>query len=376
MHKDIERKILLNPGPATTTDTVKMAQVVPDICPREEEFSELMAGIRDDLLKIVNVDKKKYTTVLFGGSGTAVMESVIASVVNQEKTLLILKNGAYGDRMQKIVETYSIPFTTLEYEWGKPINLSEVDSYLKSNRNIGYIAMVHHETTSGILNSIENFSELGKNYGHTLILDAISSYAGISIDLKKTPIDFLMSTSNKCIQGMAGLAFSICKKSELKHLKDIPNRSFYLSLYDQYNYMEKTGQMRFTPPVQTIYALRQAIDEYFDEGSLNRYNRYTENWKRLREGLQKLGFNLLLDPENESHILLTVVEPKNPEYNFDKIHNLLYDKGFTIYPGKLGKKKTFRLANMGAINSIDIDRFINELSNVIIKIGIDRISYK
>ena len=376
MNKDIERKILLNPGPATTTDTVKMAQVIPDICPREKEFSELMAGIRNDLLKIINVDKKKYTTVLFGGSGTAVMESVIASVVNQEKTLLILKNGAYGDRMQKIAKTYSIPFTTLEYEWGKPINLSEVDSYLKSNLEIGYIAMVHHETTTGILNSINSFSELGKKHGHTLILDAISSYAGVPIDLERIPIDYLMSTSNKCIQGMAGLAFVICKKTELEHLKEIPNRSFYLSLYDQYNYMEKTGQMRFTPPVQTIYALRQAIDEYFDEGSLNRYNRYTENWKRLREGLQKLGFNLLLDPENESHILLTVVEPKNPEYNFDKIHNLLYDKGFTIYPGKLGKKKTFRLANMGAINSIDIDRFINELSNVIIKIGIDRISYK
>ena len=365
MNKDIERKILLNPGPATTTDTVKMAQVIPDICPREKEFSELMAGIRNDLLKIINVDKKKYTTVLFGGSGTAVMESVIASVVNQEKTLLILKNGAYGDRMQKIAKTYSIPFTTLEYEWGKPINFSEVDSYLKSNLEIGYIAMVHHETTTGILNSINSFSELGKKHGHTLILDAISSYAGVPIDLERIPIDYLMSTSNKCIQGMAGLAFVICKKTELEHLKEIPNRSFYLSLYDQYNYMEKTGQMRFTPPVQTIYALRQAIDEYFDEGSLNRYNRYKENWQVLRKGLLDLGFNLLLYPEIESHILLTVLEPDHSNFDFNKMHDLLYQRGFTIYPGKITKKKSFRLSNMGDLSTNDINLFLLILAEVL-----------
>ena len=375
MHKNIERKILLNPGPATTTDTVKMSQVVPDICPREKEFKELMAGIRKDLLKIVNADKGKHKVVLFGGSGTAVMESVISSVVSQEKTLLILINGAYGDRMRTIAETYSIHFRTLEYKWGQPINFIEVGSYLKSKHDIGYVAMVHHETTTGILNSIERFSELGTKYGRTLILDAISSYAGIPIDLEAVPIDYLMSTSNKCIQGMAGLAFAICIKSELKHLKDIPNRSFYLSLYDQYIFMEKTGQMRFTPPVQTTYALRQAIDEFFKEGSLDRYNRYTENWQTLRNGLQQLGLNLFLNPEDESHILLTVIEPNNKKYNYEKLHDLLYEKGFMIYPGKLRNKNTFRLANMGAINSKDIEKFLVELNNAMKKIGIDRAFY-
>ena len=203
MNKHIQRKVLLNPGPATTTDTVKMAQIVPDICPREKEFSDLMMGIMNDLLKITNGHKGEYKTVLFGGSGTAAMESVISSVIPKNKTLLILINGAYGVRMQKISETYLIPHKILEYDWGTRIDFNEVDTYLKSNSDIGYIAMVHHETTTGILNSIENFSILGKKFGHTLILDAISSYAGVPIDLIDTPIDFLMSTSNKCIQGMA-----------------------------------------------------------------------------------------------------------------------------------------------------------------------------
>ncbi len=376
MNKDIERKILLNPGPATTTDTVKMAQIVPDICPREEEFSELLNGIRYDLLKIVNADQEKYSTVLFGGSGTAVMESVISSVVSKEKTLLILINGAYGDRVRKIAETYSIPCKILEYEWGQPIIFDEVDSFLTTNLDVSYIAMVHHETTTGILNSIESFSELGKKYGHTLILDAISSYAGIPIDLETTPIDYLMSTSNKCIQGMAVLAFVICKKCELELLKEIPPRSFYLSLYDQYDYMEQTGQMRFTPPVQVMYALRQAIDEYFQEGGLNRHNRYTKSWQTLREGLKNLGFRLLLKPKDESHILLTVINPDNPEFDFVKLHDLLYKRGITIYPGKIGNLKTFRIANMGAINSDDIEIFLNKMTNIIKEIGIDRVFYK
>jgi 2-aminoethylphosphonate aminotransferase len=358
MYKRIKRKILLNPGPATTTDTVKMAQVVSDICPREKEFGELMAEIRNDLLKIINADKKNYTTVLFGGSGTAVMESVIASVIDEEKELLILINGAYGDRMRKIAETYSIPFKTLEYESDQSINFTDVNNYLKSNSDIGYIAMVHHETTTGILNSIGSFSELGKKYGHTLILDAISSYAGVPIDLETTPIDYIMSTSNKCIQGMPGLAFVIGNKSKLVQLKNLRSRSFYLSLYDQYNYMEKSDQMRFTPPVQVIYALRKAIDEYFEEGGINRYKRYKKNWQTLRNGLQKLGYKFLLDPKDESHILLTVVEPNNQNFNYTKLHDYLYHRGLTIYPGKSNDKNTFRVSSMGAINYVDIDHFL------------------
>lgn len=365
MHKKIARKILLNPGPATTTDTVKMAQVVSDICPREGEFSKLMADIREDLLKIVNVDKKQYETVLFGGSGTAVMESVISSVVSKEKTLLILINGAYGDRMCKIAQIHNVNHKTIKYKWGHPINFDEVELVLESDADIGYIAMVHHETTTGILNSINDFSTLGKKYNQTLILDAISSYAGIPIDINQTHLDFVMSTSNKCIQGMAGIAFVICNKEKLDSCKDIPSKSLYLDLYDQYQYMKKSGQMRFTPPVQTFYALKQAIDEYIEEGIINRYNRYKENWQILTNGLRKLGFNLLLDSENESGILTTIFEPNNPNFDFNLFHDILYDKGYTIYPGKITELKTFRIAIMGDLKQNDINAFLIELEKVL-----------
>ena len=212
MHKVIERKILLNPGPATTTDTVKMAQVLPDICPREKEFQNIMAGIRHDLVEIVGETEDKYAAVLFGGSGTAGMEAVLSSVISSDKHVLILINGAYGKRMKQIAEIYDIPNIAIEYDSGTALDLNQVENLIIENSDIEYIAMVHHETTTGILNPLEKIYELGKKYNKVLIIDAISSYAGIPIDLKATPIDFLMSTSNKCIQGMAGLAFIICKK--------------------------------------------------------------------------------------------------------------------------------------------------------------------
>ena len=373
--KKIKRNILLNPGPATTSDNVKFAQVVPDICPREVEFITLMKGIRVDLLKIINADFDMYTSVLFGGSGTSIMESVIASVVDKEKQIVILINGAYGERMKKIAGTYKIHYKAFEYEWGTPIDFNEVEIYLKVNPNVCYIAMVHHETTTGILNPIKKLSEIGIKYNCDTILDAISSYAGMPIDFNETPVDYLMSTSNKCIQGMAGLAFAICNIMKIKNLKNIKSRSYYLSLYDQYDYFEKTGQMRFTPPVQVTYALKQAVKDLFNEGLEARFSRYFNNWKILKDGLINIGFKLLLKPEHESNILITIMEPSNPEYKFKVMHDLLYRNGFTIYPGKLKNDKTFRLSIIGDIDQNDINNFLKCLKRVLIDMKLDKIKY-
>lgn len=358
--RGIKRNILLSPGPATTSDTVKLAMIAPDICPREEEFCGILQKIRKDLVKIIN-GGKNYTTVLFAGSGTSIMDSVINSVLPPNKKIAVVVNGAYGERMAAIAASYSIPCVRIDFDWTEKINAEKIEEVLKKDSEISCLAAVHHETTTGMLNPIYELGDICKKNGRTFIVDAISSYAGIPIDIKKSNADFLMSTSNKCIQGAAGCAFVICKKTELEKIKDYPPRSFYLNLYMQYEHLEKNGQMAFTPPVPSIYALNQAIKEYFKEGGKKRYERYTENWKVLRSGLLGLGFSLLLKEEDESHILLTVLNPKSKKYNFKKMHDFLYKRGFTIYPGKIGREKTFRLANMGDIYSGDIKKFLSNL---------------
>ena len=367
MKNNVDRKLLFNPGPATTTDSVKLAQVVSDICPRESEFKKLTANIRSDLLKIIYAKDDEYMTVMFCGSGTSIMESVISSVVNYEEQLLIIINGAYGKRMQNIAELHSIDSVIIEFKHWEPIDFKKVELLLEQNKKIGTIAMVHHETTSGILNSIKEFSNLCCKFNKISILDAISSYAGLNINIQNTPIDFLLSTSNKCIQGMPGISFSICNKKKLESLSLIKPRSYYLSLYDEYINVDKNGESRFTPPVQVLYALRRAIDEYFNEGAQNRFIRYQNNMKLLRQGLRSLGFHFLVDKKHESGILLTIKEPTNSNYNFQAMHDFLYDRGITVYPGKIMHNNTFRLAVIGDLKKKDIQKFLMELKSYLIK---------
>ncbi len=364
----IQRNILFNPGPATTTDSVKHALVVPDICPREKEFAQLADSIRLDLVKVVQ-GGKDYVCVLLAGSGTAAMDACINSVVPAQGKIAIINNGAYGKRLIDIARAYGLIYVEIASSSHEQIDLHRIENVLKADPTISCLAMVHHETTTGLLNPLNDIGDIAKKYNCVFIVDAISSYAGIPIDIRKANVDFLMSTSNKCIQGMPGAAFVICREQKLEALKNNPRRSFYLCLYDEYAYFKKTGETRFTPPVQVLYALRQAIDEFFKEGIKGRYQRYTENWKTLRSGLEDLGFELLLKKEDESHILLTVVEPYHPKYDFNTMHDLLYKKGFTIYPGKI-EQKTFRLANMGAIDSRDVKKFLKELKSVLKKMGV------
>jgi len=359
--KRVERKILLNPGPATTSDTVKNAMIVEDICPRETEFGKLIEGIKKDLVKVVH-GEEEYVCALFACSGTGGLEAAITSAVPAGKKLLVIGNGAYGARMIKIAETFGIGVVKYQLDYGDYPSLSELEVLLTDEQDISHVAVVHHETTTGMLNPIQEISDLIHKYDKQIIVDCMSSYAGIPIDLNNWGAEYLISSSNKCIQGMAGLAFVIFKESLLLELKE-QKRSFYFNVYNQYVGFEKTGQMQFTPPVQVCYALRQAIDEYFEEGELNRWERYSSNWEALVEGLQELGLKFLLPYDQQSKILLAVIEPDTSLYNFDRMHDFLYERGFTIYPGKGAKKSTFRLSILGDLYKIDIDSFLLELRN-------------
>lgn len=366
--KHVERKILLNPGPATTTDTVKNAMVVEDICPREKDFGKLLDGIKDDLVKIVH-GEGDYLATLFTASGTGGLEAAITSAVPHGKKLLVVENGAYGTRITAIAKTFGIDVVPYTLNFGDYPKVDEIKKLLQTNPEVSHIAVVHHETTTGMLNPVQEICDLAQQTGKQVIVDCMSSYAGIPINIRQWNADYIISSSNKCIQGMAGLVFVIFKQRHLESLKQ-QKRSFYFNLYNQFTGFEKTGQMQFTPPVQVAYALRQAIDEYFAETEAGRWNRYKENWNVLYNGLEKLGFTFLLPLDQQSKILLAVKEPQHPAYNFDAMHDYLFARGFTIYPGKGAKEATFRLSVLGDLYPADIEAFLSTLETYLISVGI------
>lgn len=370
--KKIKRNILLNPGPATTSDSVKYAQVVPDICPRESEFGDVMEYISKELTGFI-ADTDEYTAVLFGGSGTGAVEAVISSAVpyskSGEKKLIIINNGIYGERMCKIAAIYKIPFIEFKSPLFKPLDILRLKKVIQKQKGLTHLAVVHNETTTGLLNDIKSIGALCGEYDIEMIVDAMSSYAGIPINMKEMNICFLMSTSNKNIQGMAGVSFVICSIKSLNKLKTMRPRNYYFDLYGQYLYFLKNRQMRFTPPVQTLYALKQAVCELKAETVEGRHERYGKNWEVLINGLKKIGLKLPIEEQYQSKIITTVIEPENKKYSFKKMHDFLLKRGFTVYPGKAGGRKTFRIANIGAINENDIQKFLAELAHYMHKIG-------
>lgn len=363
--KKVERKILLNPGPSTTTDTVKYAQIVPDICPREAEFGRLVESIANDLTRLVG-PLNQYATILFAGSGTAAVEAILSSVIEEKDHLLIVQNGSYGKRMCDIAAVYQLPYVSFQSSPVTHIDLTKLENTLQEIQPpITHLAMVHHETTTGLLNDITAVGELCRRYGIEFIIDAISSYGALPIQMNHQHVSYLAASSNKNLQGMAGISFVIADRNSLDKLHSRRAKSYYFDLLAQYEYFQEKGQFRFTPPVQTLYALRQAIDELQTEGVDGRYRRYCRSWRVLVQGLRQLGLKMLLPIEQQSKIVTTVLEPKVSGYRFQELHDYLYQRGFTIYPGKLYSHDTFRISTMGAIDENDIKQFLQAFSSYI-----------
>lgn len=367
INQTLERKILLNPGPATTTTSVKKALLVSDICPREKEFADLLKQVLHKAKNVVCPTPEtqlKYETVLIGGSGTAAVESCLSSCVGAQDKLLIIENGAYGERMQKIAEVYQLAFETLSFEWGLPVDFEKVEQVLSSS-SFTHIAMVHHETTTGILNDADQLAQTSKKHHLTSLLDAMSSYAGLELNMQKTPLDFVVSSSNKCIQGMAGLGIVVAQKTALQKLENSQKRGLYLDLFENWKSQTQKGQFLFTPPVQILYALHQALDDFFSEGASNRYQRYQGLYQQLISGMEKFGFRPLVPKENHSQILTAFLDPIDPNYDFNALHDFMYERGLTIYPGKGAKQSSFRLANLGDLSPKDISFFLELMKQFI-----------
>lgn len=353
----IKRNILLNPGPSTTTDSVKYAQVVPDICPREKEFGGLMKGLREDLVKIVHGDLEKYTSVLFCGSGTINIDACINSLLPEGKKVLVVNNGAYSARAVEVCEFYGLPHIDLKFPVDERPDLAVVEQTLKDDPDIALVHTTHNETGTGLLNPIREIGALAHKYGAVFTVDTTSTYAMRPINIEEENIDFCMASAQKGLMAFTGLSFVVGNRAIIEASKNYPKRSYYCNLYLQYEFFEKTGEMHFTPPVQTIYSTIQALKEYWAEGEEAKWARHTRVFNAINAGLDELGFRQVIKPELRAGLVSSAIYPDDPNWSFEKIHDYCYERGFTIYPGKISTTDTFRLCALGAIDEQDIKDF-------------------
>lgn len=354
---EVKRNVLLNPGPSTTTDTVKFAQIVPDICPREVEFGGLMKDLREDLVKIVHGDLSKYTSVLFCGSGTINIDVCLNSLLPADKKILVVNNGAYSSRAVEICQYYGLPHIDLRFPVDERPDLEKVEQALKENPDIALVHTTHNETGTGILNPIREIGALAHKYNAVFTVDTTSTYAMRPINVEQDNIDFCMASAQKGLMAFTGLSFIVGKTDIIKMSAEYPKRSYYCNLFMQYDFFERTGEMHFTPPVQTIYATIQALKEYWAEGEEAKWARHTRVFNAIHDGLDALGFKDVIKREEQAGLVVSAIYPDDPNWSFEKVHDYCYERGFTIYPGKISTTNTFRLCALGAIDEDDIKAF-------------------
>lgn len=364
----MKRNVLLNPGPATTTDTVKYAQVVPDICPREIEFQNIMKDMRRELVNIVHGKNDDYVAVLFCGSGTINIDVCVNSLIPEGKKILIVNNGSYSSRAIEVCKAYGIDYIELKYAFDQRPVLEDIDRCLKINSDIEVVYTTHNETGTGILNPIREIGECAHLNGKIFVVDTTSTYAMRPIDVYKDNIDFCMASAQKGLMSMTGLSFIIGKRALIDKTAKYKMRSYYCNLFLQYDYFERTGQMRFTPPVQTIYATKKAIEEYFEEGEDRKWERHLRVCERIRSGMLELGFEEVIKPEWQSGLVTAWKYPIDSKWDFDKVHDYCYANGYTIYPGKIDSLDTFRLCSLGVIDVEDIDNFLKIFKEAILNL--------
>jgi 2-aminoethylphosphonate-pyruvate transaminase len=357
------RQILMNPGPVNVDERVRAAMGGPDLCHREPEFAELMTRVCGKVTRACGGDED-YTSVIFAGSGTAALEAALTSVVPPGGKILILENGHYGERLVKIAELHGIPQQALRHGWSVPFDLTAIEKTLREDPGLTHLAMVHHETSTGMLNPLREIGRMAAQWNRSLLVDAISSVGGEPLDMRADHMDWCVGTANKCIEGLPGLSFVCAPRVKFDALEHVPAKTFYLNLYNQYVAAERTRAPQFTPAIQAFYAFDVALDLLLAEGVEARHARYAALSAQLRDGLAALGFRFLLVPEQRSATLTAVFLPDGVSYA--DLHDSLKAHGFVIYAAQETlRQKVFRVANLGQIDSEDLQRFLKVLARVL-----------
>lgn len=361
---------LLTPGPLTTTESVKQAMMT-DHCTWDEDYKQITRKIQKQLLDLAQADPAEYAAVLMQGSGTFGVEAVLTSAVGEQDKVLIVANGAYGNRIKEIAQYSMIPHSFYCQADNKIPCAEEIGTVLDKDETITHVAMVHGETTSGILNDIQAVAKVVKGKGRTFIVDAMSTFGGIEIAVQDLAIDFIVSSANKCIQGVPGFSFIIAKRQQLESCKG-KGKSLSLDLYGQYLTMETDGKWRFTSPTHVVLAFSKALDELEEEGGVAaRYNRYANNNRLLIEKMKAMGMKPYIDQTVQGPVITAFYYPEDSTFAFQDMYRYIKERGYAIYPGKVTEADTFRIGNIGEIYEEDIEKltgimneFLKECKNV------------
>jgi 2-aminoethylphosphonate-pyruvate transaminase len=358
-------KLLFTPGPLTTSLSVKQA-MLHDAGSWHADFNQLVASIRARLLLLAGVSPAGgWEVVLLQGSGTFGVEAVFQTCVPPDGKVAVLSNGAYGERIVKMLQRAKIYHAVLRTPENAPVDPSALQALLTSDPQITHVAIVHCETTTGIVNPIEITGEIARAHGKTYVVDAMSSFAGIPINFEQCRIDFLISSSNKCIEGVPGFSFVFCRREKLLACEGWA-RSLSLDLLDQLKGFEHDGKFRYTPPTHSILAFDQALHELDAEGGIPARNaRYRFNHETLVLGMQRLGFKPFLDAKVQSPIITAFYYPDAGWFHFERLYEELSERGFIIYPGKLTLANTFRIGSIGRLFPTDMEQLLSAMASVL-----------
>jgi 2-aminoethylphosphonate-pyruvate transaminase len=359
--------VLLNPGPANTAPAVRQALVIPDLCHREPEFFSIMRECRERLVSLAGC-AESFAAVLLAGSGTAAVEAAIASAVPPGRALLVVNNGVYGDRMLAMARAHGIPAETLAYDLVTPVAPADVERALRARPDVSHVALVHHETTTGLLNPVGEVARTAARLDRRTIVDATSSLFGEPLDVAGEGIDLVTASANKCLQGIAGVAFVLGRRSALERLRGHPPRSVYLDLA-RHHAAQEHDNTPFTPAVQVLHAMRQALLDLERETVPARIARYAANARVLRRGMAALGFEILV-PEGARSSILTTFRLL-PGLAYDPLHDAMKRRGYVIYAGQ-GDIRTyaFRVANMGTLTPADMEGVVAAFGDALRELGV------
>lgn len=372
MDQPVDVPILLTPGPLTTSRATKEA-MLRDWGSRDKGFSDITRTIRQQLVEIIH-GEGKYDCVPLQGSGTFSVEAAIGTFVPRNGHVLVPINGSYCARIAKICTHLGRKLTTHKYAENKQIDPNDIDQLLAKDASITHVALVHCETSVGILNPLDAIAKVVAKHGRRLIVDAMSSFGSIEIDVRESPLDAVVSSANKCLEGVPGVGFVLARREALEECEGNCH-SLALDLYDQWKYMGDNGQWRFTPPTHVLAAFAAALKQHKEAGGVaGRGGRYKRNCERLLKDMRALGFKSFLPDDIQAPIIVTFYGPGDPNYNFQDLYGRVRDRGYILYPGKLTTLETFRFGCIGYINDDEIAGAVKAVGEVLKEMGVKHIA--